>query len=214
MPTSKQFWNNVADKYASAPIRDEEAYQFTLDRTRSYLKPTDRVLELGCGTGSTALLLADSVHEIIGSDIAPRMVEIASEKAEQQEVANARFVAGDVMADHIAEGAPFDAILALNLLHLVDDIPAAMRRVHGMLKPGGLFISKTPCLKEPAIPLKWRLMMLAIPLMQLFGKAPSTVHRFSIAELEQEITKAGFEIIEVGNYPAAPPSRYIVAKRQ
>ena len=34
-----------------------------------------------------------------------------------------------------------------------------------------------------------------------------------IQELETQITQAGFQIIETGNHPAAPPSRYIVAKK-
>ncbi|MCG8445153.1 MAG: class I SAM-dependent methyltransferase [Hyphomicrobiales bacterium] len=55
------------------PVRDVEAYEYTLERTRSYLAKTGRVLELGCGTGSTALLLAG----ITGNDISPNMIGIA-----------------------------------------------------------------------------------------------------------------------------------------
>ena len=53
-----------APKYAKSPIKDVPAYEYTLGRTRSYLKPTDAVLELGCGTGGTALKLADAVAHL------------------------------------------------------------------------------------------------------------------------------------------------------
>ncbi|MEL6287025.1 MAG: class I SAM-dependent methyltransferase, partial [Pseudomonadota bacterium] len=43
-----------------------------------------RVLELGCGTGSTALLLAPSVAQITGTDISGEMVRIANGKAADQ----------------------------------------------------------------------------------------------------------------------------------
>jgi hypothetical protein len=81
-----------------------------------------------------------------------------------------------------------------------------------VLKPGGLFISKTPCLREPGMGWGLRLMLWAIPLMQMLGKAPKITY-FSIAELEEMITQAGFSIIETGCYPASPPNRYIVARR-
>jgi len=79
-----QFWDNAAEKYSKDPIADMEGYTYTLERTRSYLSVTDHVLELGCGTGSTALELAGSVAKITASDIAPKMIQIAKEKAEKE----------------------------------------------------------------------------------------------------------------------------------
>ena len=61
MQETMKFWDGIAEKYAKRPISDMAAYEYTLGRTRSYLKPEDQVLELGCGTGSTALLLAGDV---------------------------------------------------------------------------------------------------------------------------------------------------------
>ena len=58
MQQAETFWDGAAENYAKSPIRDVEAYNYTLERTRTYLSPTDKVLEVGCGTGSTALLLA------------------------------------------------------------------------------------------------------------------------------------------------------------
>ena len=55
MQTATRFWGKTAGRYAKMPIRYAEAYEYALERTRSYLAKTDRVLELGCGTGSTAL---------------------------------------------------------------------------------------------------------------------------------------------------------------
>lgn len=211
MHTSATFWDKIAPRYAKSPIRDVDAYHYTRERTRSYLKATDTVLELGCGTGSTALELAPSVQKITATDISGGMIDIARGKAREAGIGNARFLTA-AATDAMPDDGPYDVVLAHNLWHLVPGTEVAIEKVRGMVQPGGLFISKTPCLAQPGLGWRFGLMILAIPLMQAFGKAPF-VRKFSIAELETMITDAGFEIIESGNFPAVPPSRYIVARR-
>ena len=211
MQDTAKFWDKVAVKYAGRPIADEDAYARTLERTRSYLSPNDGVLEVGCGTGSTALLLAGDVGRITASDLSGNMIRIGSEKARDQGISNVTFV-NAALFDGVLENGPWDAVLAFNLLHLLEDLPAAIGRIDGLLKPGGLFISKTICATGPGMPLKLRLMKMILPLMQWIGKAPY-VHFMAIEELEETIASGGFTIIETGNYPASPPSRYIVARK-
>ncbi|MBT8409177.1 MAG: class I SAM-dependent methyltransferase [Alphaproteobacteria bacterium] len=218
MQNVAKFWDGIAEGYAKSPIADMEAYTYTLERTKSHLAATDRVLELGSGTGSTALLLAPGVAHITASDISGEMIRIGQEKARDQGGDNIDFVRGDLMGDPLGEG-PYDAILAFNVLHLIEDQPEALERIRSLLKPGGLFISKTICRPDRGSGfgrqnLKfWLMMRLALPLMQLFGKAPY-VRVGRIAELDHLVTGSGFKIIETGNHPASPPSRYIVARKR
>jgi len=212
MPTTAEFWDSVAEKYARSPIRDMDSYQYTLGRTRSYLAKTDKVLELGCGSGSTALLLAESVGRMTSTDIAPAMIEIARRKAAEAEAGNVRFEAAGIL-DAPRDDAPYDAVLAFNLLHLVRDVEGALAHINGLLKPGGLFISKTICRPVAGFSFQYVLMRLALPVMRALGKAPFVAFR-SIADWEAMITAAGFEIVETGNHPAQPPSRYIVARKR
>lgn len=208
MQQAEAFWDNAAEKYAKSPIGDVEAYNYTLERTRSYLSPTDKVLEVGCGTGSTALLLAADVDQIIASDISSNMIKIASRKAQDQGVSNVRFIAADLFDDAIEHG-PYDVVLALNLLHLIEDTASAIRRIKGLLKPNGTFILKTVCKPGKGAPLKLRFIRAIVPFMQFLGKAPY-VKFMEINEFEELVTSQGFKIIESGNHPV--PSRYIVAQ--
>ena len=211
MQDATLFWDRIAPKYAKSPVRDQQAYEATLARTRSYLSAEDKVLELGGGTGSTALILADAVAEYTATDLSPAMTEIGRRKAAGQGVENVRFVTADVF-DPILEDRQYDVVTGFNLFHLLEDPDAAMQRVNRLLKTGGLFISKTPCPTDGSAPWKMKLMLLAIPLMQMLGKAPFV--RFqTIAELERSITGAGFKIIEVGNYPLSPPNHFVVARK-
>ena len=208
MQADAKFWDGIAPKYAKSPIKDVAAYDYTLGRTRSYLKTTDEVLELGCGTGGTALALADAVAHLTATDLSEAMLSVGRAKVGQ--TSNVTFQRSDVAT---APEGPFDAIMAFNLIHLIRDTDAALGQIHQRLKAGGLFISKTPCNPERAAPLGYRLLRLALPLIQLIGKAPY-VNFMDIADWDARVTAAGFDIIESGNHPAHPPARYLVARKR
>ena len=69
MKTDAQFWDGAASKYAKSKIGDEAGYQRTLERTKEFLTPQSRVMELGCGTGTTALRLAPHTGSYLATDI-------------------------------------------------------------------------------------------------------------------------------------------------
>lgn len=209
--TQAAFWDKIAEKYAKDKIADPAAYEYTLERTRSYLTPEDTVVEFGAGTSSTALLLAPSVRAYLATDISAEMVRIGREKLAQAPVPGLEIAQGST--DSLPKPGPFDAALALNLLHLVADVPASLAAIHRCLKPGGVFISKSACLSSNPSRVKRLAFRALIPVAQALGKAPRPVTYMSIPELEHMVTQAGFEIIEAGNYPNTTPSRYLVARR-
>ena len=208
MKPNRDFWSKIAKKYAASPISNMDAYEATLDRVLVHMPKGARVLELGCGTGGTALRLAEHAHSIVATDFAEGMIEQAKARDGKP---NVEFVCTDVF-DPAFKDASFDVVMGFNLFHLVEDAPRAYARIHDLLAPGGLFISKSPCLGEPSLGFKFGLMKRAIPLMQWMGKAPFV--RFeTIKGLEADITGAGFDIVETGNYPVRPPNRFVVARR-
>ena len=208
MQTDATFWDGIAPKYAKSPIKDVPAYEYTLGRTRSYLKPTDTALELGCGTGGTALKLADHVAHLTATDLSDAMLDFG--RARAGDASNITFERSDI--DNAPEG-PFDVVMAFSLLHLVRDTDAALAQINRRLRPGGLLISKTPCNPESGAPLGYRLIRLVLPLIQLVGKAPY-VNFMNVRAWDAKVTAAGFDIIESGNHPANPPARYLVARKR
>ena len=182
------FWDRHARKYAAGAIADMAGYERTLERTRQLLDSKDTAFEFGCGTGTTALKLSPFIARIVATDISGAMIDIARAKAQAEGASNVVFeVARPDAAPWPDE--TFEAALGFNVLHLVAAREATLRNIHRMLKPNGLFISKTPCLKEMN-----PLVRMAIPAMQLFGKAPY-VSVFDASELKREIAGAGFEIV-------------------
>lgn len=94
-----------------------------------------RVLDVGCGTGSLAVLLAQSGHDVTGVDFSPRMVEQARAKAAAAGVP-ATFVVGDAAAPP-SEDRSFDVVLCRHVLWALPDPDDALRRWTRLLAPGG-----------------------------------------------------------------------------
>lgn len=70
----------------------------------------DRVLDLGCGLGTLALLLARQAREVIGTDLNGRAVELSRRNAEAHGIRHARFLRGDLFEP--VHGEQFDLIVS------------------------------------------------------------------------------------------------------
>ena len=204
-----RFWDRASRKYAKSVITDQAGYERTLDRTRALLRPGDRVLELGCGTGTTALRIAGDVREYLATDISAGMIAIANEKHTAGPIPGLAFrtLAAEALA---LDQAPFNAVLGFNYLHLIRDLPGTLRHIHSLLATKGLFISKTPCVGDMN-----PLIRLALPAMRAIGKAPYA-NVFRAATLSQHIRAAGFDILANESHATkGNDSRpYIVARKE
>jgi ubiquinone/menaquinone biosynthesis C-methylase UbiE len=186
-----RFWNRIARQYAVDPIADQAGYEHTLRRVQALLSPSDDVIELGCGTGSTALRLAPGVRSLHATDVSDEMIAIAREKLLRQPVPQLSFELADADLLHNRNGT-FDAVLAFNLLHLVSDLQGTLQGVVQALRPGGLFISKTPCIGE----MNPLIRLVAIPVMRAMGKAPPVL-TLRASDIEDAIRQAGLEVLLV-----------------
>ena len=203
--TDAAFWDRIAPKYATQPISDPDAYEETLARVRTYLGADTRALELGCGTGSTALNLFKGTTSYIATDISSGMINIAKGKIEGKPEPQPEFRVADVTREAYASDS-VNTVLAFNLLHLLPDLEEGLAVIHDMLPDGGLSISKTP-----AIGGKWYYRPI-IRAMQLVGRAPY-VNFLSVDDVDTSIARAGFRIVETGLYPPSAPSRFVVARK-
>jgi len=207
MTDTAKFWNKIARKYEAGKIRQPEAYQNKLDFTQTFFTHESKVFAFACGTGTTALYHAPKVASILATDISSEMLAIAQRKQTEAGIDNVRFETWDVTSDPIM-GTDFDMVMAHSILHLIEDIPAALRKSHDMLKPGGIFISSTVALGD------WNpIFKVMLPLARLFGKAPKTVKFFKKEALYTAIKDAGFEIVDLPSGKDWGAANFIVAKK-
>ncbi|HEF5872921.1 TPA: class I SAM-dependent methyltransferase [Burkholderia cenocepacia] len=101
-----------------------------------------RILDLGCGTGTFARRLAAAGHDVVAIDPAPAMVDYARRQPGADAV---RWFA--CALDGLPPGAPFDAVVmtghAFQCLLTDDDIDATLRGVRRVLADGGRFLFET-----------------------------------------------------------------------
>ncbi|MEM8753406.1 MAG: class I SAM-dependent methyltransferase [Pseudomonadota bacterium] len=181
-----RFWDRVAEGYAKKPVPDEGVYQEKLRITRELLPEDAKVLEFGCGTGSTALALAPYVGRLLATDVSAKMIEIAlGKQGETAENVLFRQASFDEL-DQPDES--FDVVLGHSILHLLEDRDAAIARVWRLLRPGGLFISSTACIGADMPIFRW-----IGPIGKALGLLPY-VAVFKDDDLVRSMTEAGFAI--------------------
>ncbi|MGW1817477.1 class I SAM-dependent methyltransferase [Streptomyces sp. NPDC002125] len=116
-----------------------DAHRASLERLLEQLAPRSRVLDVGSGTGRpTAHTLAGAGHEVLGVDVSPVMVDLAT-----RGVPGAAFRCADIRDVALEEG--FDAVCVyFSLLQMTrEEQRALVRRLAGVLRPGGHLVLAT-----------------------------------------------------------------------
>ncbi|MFD4635376.1 class I SAM-dependent methyltransferase [Streptomyces sp. NPDC058284] len=171
-------------------------------RIAEALPAGSRVLDVGCGTGlPTARQLSESGHSVLGTDISAGMLELAGKNVPAVEFRQLDIA--DLRADGPGGVGTFDGIVCFFALLMLPrvEIPEALRRLHGLLRPGGLMeLSMVEAdLDDAAIP---------------FLGHTIRVSGYLRDELRQVVRDAGFEITGEDTYSYAPASTDVPPEHQ
>jgi SAM-dependent methyltransferase len=136
------FWDAEAERFdesADHGLRDPAVRAAWRSLLHDVLPadPSD-VADLGCGTGSLALLAASAGHRVSGVDFAPRMLERAAEKSAAAHLA-VSWLVGDAAAPPLPAGA-FDVVLERHVLWALPDPAAALAAWSRLLRPHGVLV--------------------------------------------------------------------------
>jgi ubiquinone/menaquinone biosynthesis C-methylase UbiE len=147
------------------------------------VKPGQRVLDVGCGTGYFAALLADAVGpdgQVVGIDASPEMIEYARRERGR---ANCQFQVGTAESLSLASE-QFDVVVSsLFMHHLPADLqPTALAEMQRVLRPGG-----TVLIVEAQVPRArgWRLFARLHGFDRMAEGVPHLEHLMSSAPFEQ-----------------------------
>ncbi|UAA38677.1 class I SAM-dependent methyltransferase [Paraneptunicella aestuarii] len=207
MTKTIQFWDKMAIRSEKQNDSDEGKENKTIDRTIKHLNSEQKVLDFGCGIGGNTCDVAEHVQHVDAFDYSPESIEVSKRKAQRRGIANVDFAVTDLYDERYQEEG-YDVVIAYNILHLIDAPEKAVQRINKLLKPGGLLISATGCLGE-----KKSFFRMFLSLLSKIGVVPPMTS-FSIAELENLVTRGSFEILETEVLDKALTDYFLVAKKQ
>ena len=115
------------------------------------LTGAERVLDLGCGAGHTALALAPRAAAVTAVDVTPEMLAVAGSLAAGRGVTNIVFRHADVAALPFPNGS-FDLVVSRYSAHHYADPARALAEAARVLRPGGRFLLvDTVAPEDPAL---------------------------------------------------------------
>lgn len=136
--------DEVSRSLLGKPFNDPRraAYFLDLGQLLHFIpQPPRRILDLGVGPGWTSRFMALCNYEVVGLDIAPRMIELARENA--RGVPNLTFYVRDY-EDAIDGLGTFDVVVIYDALHHSLDEARVIRNAYAVLAPGGVMITMEP----------------------------------------------------------------------
>jgi ubiquinone/menaquinone biosynthesis C-methylase UbiE len=151
-------YNAAADHFDDSPLSFWDRYgRRTVEKL--CLSPGSSVLDVGCGTGASAIpaaLMVGPSGRVVGADLAERLLDIAKAKSSAQNLHNIEFRRSDMAALGYADGS-FDAVVCVFAIFFVTDMANQVRELWRMVRPGGKLAITTwgPRMFEPGSEAWW-----------------------------------------------------------
>ena len=197
------YWRDVyhADTLRAFIYRERRSTVLSLvDKLR--LSGSSRVLEVGCGAGSTSVALARRGYKVIAVDTVDDMIQLTRQAADRVgQGANVETTSADIC--HLSfPGQHFDLILAVGVIPWLDQPGNAVTELHRVAKPGGYVIltaANTWCLSQildplcfPGLrPLRWQIANI-LDNLNIRKRSKPRLHWHSINEIDALLRRSGF----------------------
>jgi 2-polyprenyl-3-methyl-5-hydroxy-6-metoxy-1,4-benzoquinol methylase len=204
MNKSEKFFDSVSSK--SKPEPNQTAFKI-IESSKEFLEKDNHILDFGCGSGAITNKLAKAAKAIEAIDISSGMLEFAKRQAEENSIGNINYIQTSIFDERFKDET-FDVILAFNVLHYIEDMPSLIERINSLLKPNGIFISSTACMKE-----KRSLVRYLVSFLSKIGIVPKMIS-YEKVELETLIENGNFELIKSERISKLPEYFIVMKKRK
>ena len=141
------------------------------------LDNNSKILDVGCGEGSTLLYLNDESNKLYGMDISEEAIELS-----KNNLMDATYFLGDITKKETLPDQKFDLIICSEVLEHITDDAVAIEHISSLLEKGGYLIITVPHRKD-----YWT----------KTDTKSGHVRRYEISEIKNKVNKSGFKIKEL-----------------
>ena len=135
------FWDRVAFLYdIFAYGINRKANKLMCSAVESWIEPSDTVLECACGTGLLSYVIADKCARLTATDFSANMLKRAERKC--RKLSNIELRKGNILSIEYPDES-FDAVVAANVIHLLEDPYKALSELIRVCRKGGRIIIPT-----------------------------------------------------------------------
>lgn len=163
----------------------------------NYITVGDKVLEIGCGTGTLAILCAEKGASVTGFDISPHMLDIAKKKIQEKNLTDGLQLKqmGAIEMDKAFDNETFDKIVSTLVFSELysDEQKYISWQAYRVLKHGGLVIVADE-IKPNSLAKRILQLLVRIPLMVITYILTQTSTK-ALKNITSLLTDAGFEIV-------------------
>ena len=211
MNKAENFWDKASKNYDKTEERFNYIHKKSRENTKIFLKDSDTVLDYGCGTGTASCQFSSLVKDIHAIDISSEMIAISQAKAAHGKIENVNFEQADIFDGKYSKES-YDVILAFNMLHTVPNPQNVVLQINELLKPEGLFISVTPCLRQK-MSFFVNLQIQLVRVLCKLGLIPIPIRMVTSSEVESILKAGGFQTVESEEIYKDASSYFVVAKK-
>jgi 2-polyprenyl-3-methyl-5-hydroxy-6-metoxy-1,4-benzoquinol methylase len=121
-----------------------ERYEVWTDLFQKYIKPSDHILDLGCGSGIFSQYLAQNGSTVLGVDGSEKMIDLC-EKSNTPPLSNLNYQFQTLpFTDIFLESHQFDVIISSSVIEYIEQDILLLEQIHYLLKPQGISIISFP----------------------------------------------------------------------
>jgi SAM-dependent methyltransferase len=160
-------------------------YRIALGVIMKYLKQDDRILDIGCGSGTLSFFFAAMGNRVCGIDVSKRAIESCTRSSRFLKLNKTSFKIMDF--PNVIPSETYDFVILCEVLEHLKEDSKALEKIFDLLKPGGIAVISTPSKNAP---------LFRMGRVQEFDKRVGHLRRYDLSELISISKRAGFIVLE------------------
>lgn len=199
------YWDIKAKDYDTHTKKSKNAYEKIIELTKNEINNSETLLDIGTGTGTIPIRLADYIDRIVATDYSEEMINVAKSKIRGANINNIDFQIADCNNLDFNDES-FDIILAANLIHLLDKPEQFLNSIKKFLKEDGKLILPTFMHNQNI------LTRIISRVMKSKGHPITT--KFDSKSMANFIVKCGYKVDKQILLPSMMPMLFLVATKK